>query len=117
MCDQRIVFLGAGSAAVGIADMIFASMIEEGLSKEEARKKFWFLDSKGLVTTTRGDELAEHNIPYARSGKFLLRLQLPYVKLHISKVLPGKRDLMICWLMSKVKCSNPSDLLIKLFEN
>ncbi|MCK4654245.1 MAG: NAD-dependent malic enzyme, partial [Candidatus Cloacimonetes bacterium] len=67
--EQKIIFLGAGSAAVGIADMIVAGMIEEGLSKQEARKRFWFIDSKGLVTTTRGDKLAEHKIAYARNEK------------------------------------------------
>ena len=68
--EQKIIFLGAGSAAVGIADMIVAGMVEEGLSKEEARKRFWFIDSKGLVITTRGDKLAEHKIVYARNEKF-----------------------------------------------
>jgi len=88
LCDQRIVFLGAGSAAVGIADMIVAGMIEEGLSKEKARKNFWFLDSKGLVTTTRGDELAEHKLPYARSGEFQKNL-LDVVKTVKPTVLMG----------------------------
>lgn len=74
LSDQRIIFLGAGSAAVGIADMIVAGMVEEGLSKQEARKRFWFLDSKGLVTTTRGDKLAEHKIPYAREEKYIKTL-------------------------------------------
>jgi len=68
--EQKIIFLGAGSAAVGIADMIVAGMMEEGLSKEEARKRFWFIDSKGLVTSKRGDKLAEHKIAYARNEKF-----------------------------------------------
>ena len=68
--EQKIIFLGAGSAAVGIADMIVAGMMEEGLSKEEARKRFWFIDSKGLVTYKRGDKLAEHKIAYARNEKF-----------------------------------------------
>ncbi len=68
--EQKIIFLGAGSAAIGIADMIVAGMMEEGLSKEEARKRFWFIDSKGLVTSKRGDKLAEHKVAYARNEKF-----------------------------------------------
>ena len=65
--DQRIVFLGAGTAAIGCADMMVTNMVENGLSVEQARKQFWLIDSKGLVTTGRGDKLAEHKIPYARA--------------------------------------------------
>ena len=67
LADQRIVFCGAGSAAVGIADMICAGIAEEsGIGLEEARQHIWMCDSKGLVTTTRGDELQKHKRPYAR---------------------------------------------------
>ena len=42
--DQRIVFYGAGSAAVGIAEMICAGMTEEsGITFEEARQRFWLI--------------------------------------------------------------------------
>jgi len=74
LTEQRIIFLGAGSAAVGIADMIVAGMQEEGLTNKEARQRFWFLDSKGLVTHKRQGSLAEHKIPYARNEKFIKNL-------------------------------------------
>jgi malate dehydrogenase (oxaloacetate-decarboxylating)(NADP+) len=65
--DQRIIFYGAGSAAVGIAEMICAGMCEEsGISISEARQRFWLMDSKGLVTRDRLDKLQDHKIPYAR---------------------------------------------------
>jgi len=69
MTNQRIVFLGAGSAGIGVADNIVSVMVKESngkLSKEEARKNFYFVDSKGLVTNNRGDELASFKVPYAR---------------------------------------------------
>ncbi len=69
--DQRIVFLGAGTAAVGSADIMAAVMVENGLTPEQARKRFWLVDSKGLVTTGRGDTLAEHKVPYAREEGYL----------------------------------------------
>jgi malate dehydrogenase (oxaloacetate-decarboxylating)(NADP+) len=69
--DQRIVFLGAGTAAVGSADMMAAVMVENGLTPEQARRQFWLVDSKGLVTTGRGDTLAEHKVPYAREESYL----------------------------------------------
>ena len=70
LSDQRIVFCGAGSAAVGIADMICAGIADEhSMTLEEARRLVWMCDSKGLVTTTRKGVLDEHKIPYARDEK------------------------------------------------
>jgi len=72
LAEQKVVFYGAGSAGIGVADMIVAGMMEEGnLTAEEARKNFWFIDSKGLVTHKRDGDLAEHKIPYARNDEFL----------------------------------------------
>jgi malate dehydrogenase (oxaloacetate-decarboxylating)(NADP+) len=42
--DQRAVFMGAGSAGVGVAKQILQYFINEGLTEEEARKCFWFVD-------------------------------------------------------------------------
>ena len=67
LSDQRIVFCGAGSAAVGIADMICAGIADEhSMSTEEARKLVWMCDSRGLVTDTRDSGVEEHKVPYAR---------------------------------------------------
>lgn len=62
--DSKIMFLGAGSAATGIADLMVAAFIDEGLSPEKARKRLWFVDSDGLVVASRTD-LRPHNLPYA----------------------------------------------------
>ncbi len=62
--DLRIMFLGAGSAATGIADLISYAFQKEGFSEEEARKKLWFVDVEGLVVKSRND-LLPHNVPYA----------------------------------------------------
>ena len=48
--DQRVVFLGAGSAGCGIAEQIIAQMMREGLSESEAREQVFLIDSRGLLT-------------------------------------------------------------------
>jgi malate dehydrogenase (oxaloacetate-decarboxylating)(NADP+) len=65
--DHRAVFLGSGSAGVGVAKQIVQYLMHCGLTEDEARKKFWLVDSKGLVTNDRGDKLAEHKIYFSRT--------------------------------------------------
>jgi malate dehydrogenase (oxaloacetate-decarboxylating)(NADP+) len=64
--DQRIVFLGAGEAGIGIAEAIMTALTEEGLSDKEAKERFWHVDSKGLVTHARPGELEPHKLLFAR---------------------------------------------------
>lgn len=64
--DQRAVFMGAGSAGVGVAKQIVEYFVKQGLSEDEARRKFWFVDTKGLITNDRGDWLAAHKKYFAR---------------------------------------------------
>ena len=53
--EQRILILGAGSAAIGICDQIVAAMVHEGYSEQDAKQKLWLVDSKGLVHDGRSD--------------------------------------------------------------
>lgn len=64
--DQRAVFMGAGSAGVGVAKQIVEFFTREGLTEDEARRCFWLVDTKGLVTNDRGDKLANHKIYFSR---------------------------------------------------
>ena len=62
--NQCLLFLGAGEAATGIADLAVAAMVEGGADPALARRRCWLFDSKGLVVAGRSD-LAEHKRPYA----------------------------------------------------
>lgn len=66
MRDQRVIVHGAGSAGVGIADLMRDVMIHEGLSPAEANRRFWCLGSRGLITEGMGDRVREFQRPYAR---------------------------------------------------
>ncbi|CBV43701.1 NAD-dependent malic enzyme [Halomonas elongata] len=51
VADQRVVFVGAGSAGCGIAEQVVVAMQAEGLSEEEARARVFMVDREGLVTS------------------------------------------------------------------
>ncbi len=53
--DERIFFVGAGSAGIGLADLMVTEMTEEGLSLEEARSRVVMFDVNGLLTKQRTD--------------------------------------------------------------
>jgi malate dehydrogenase (oxaloacetate-decarboxylating)(NADP+) len=63
--DMRIMFVGAGSAATGIADLMTEAFVATGLSRDEARQRLWFVDIDGLVVADRADTLLPHSLPYA----------------------------------------------------
>lgn len=69
LSSQRLLFLGAGEAAIGIGDLVSSAMMEEGLSLPEAHLNCWFVDSRGLVIKSRTD-LPGHKKPYAHDYPF-----------------------------------------------
>ncbi|MBB3233036.1 NAD-dependent malic enzyme [Halomonas stenophila] len=54
VADQRVVFVGAGSAGCGIAEQVVVAMQAEGLSEAEARRRIFMVDREGLVTSEQG---------------------------------------------------------------
>jgi malate dehydrogenase (oxaloacetate-decarboxylating)(NADP+) len=64
LADQRLLFLGAGEAATGIADLVVSAMMAEGASEAEALKRNWLVDSRGLVVSGRAG-LSGHKLRYA----------------------------------------------------
>jgi malate dehydrogenase (oxaloacetate-decarboxylating)(NADP+) len=63
--EQKLLFLGAGEAGTGIADLFVAAARQEGLTEAEARQRCWFVDSQGLVVRDRPGKLAHHKLLYA----------------------------------------------------
>jgi malate dehydrogenase (oxaloacetate-decarboxylating)(NADP+) len=64
LTEQRFLFLGGGSAATGIAELISEAMVMEGLTIGAARGRNWLYDTHGLVTAARAD-LADFKKPFA----------------------------------------------------
>jgi malate dehydrogenase (oxaloacetate-decarboxylating)(NADP+) len=62
--EQRILFLGAGSAALGLADLIVSALRQQGVPTEVARQQIRMFDTQGLVVAGRPG-LAAHKLPYA----------------------------------------------------
>src|ERR1700730_9371258 len=58
--QQQVVMLGAGSAGIGVLDMIRREMTSEGLSEQDASARIWVVDVRGLLTDDRTDLSAEH---------------------------------------------------------
>jgi malate dehydrogenase (oxaloacetate-decarboxylating)(NADP+) len=67
LIDQRILFLGAGSAGIGIAKLIAAAMQDKGLSQDEARSRISMFDVDGLLEPSRAD-LSEAQKVYAHKA-------------------------------------------------
>ncbi len=65
LSEQRLLFLGAGEAGIGIADTFVAALAEEGIPTAEARERCWFVDSQGLLVAGR-ETIAPHKQRYAR---------------------------------------------------
>ena len=72
--DQKILFLGAGEAGIGIGDLSVFAMKAEGVPEAEARSKCWYFDSKGLVVKSRTD-LVEHKKHFAHDFEFITDFQ------------------------------------------
>lgn len=114
--EHRVLFLGAGEAGTGIADLYVNAACAEGLSEAEARGRCWFVDSKGLVVKSRGEELAEHKVPYAHDAAYLptlldaVRTLKPTTLIGVSGI-PGQFTQPVVEAMARI---NPRPVIFAL---
>ena len=78
LTDQKLLFLGAGEAATGIANLVVSAMVAGGATEATARMRNWLVDSRGLVVKSRSG-LTEHKLAYAHEhaqiGDFLTAIR------------------------------------------
>lgn len=117
--DHRFLFLGAGAASVGIAELMTKVLMQKGLTKEEAFSRFWLFDRSGIVSKKRKD-LEAHKLPFANNdlecSDFLEAISIikPTAILGLSTI-KGAFTKEIVELMSRLNerpiifpCSNPT---------
>jgi len=64
LSDEKYLFLGAGSAGIGLANLLCSALVQEGLTLEQAQSRVYMFDINGLLEITRTD-LADFQKPYA----------------------------------------------------
>jgi len=74
LAGQKFLFMGAGEAGLGIGHLIVAALKEAGIPEDEAKRKCWYVDSKGLIVKERTD-LSEHKKAFAHDYPFRAGLQ------------------------------------------
>ncbi|MEL6151068.1 MAG: NAD-dependent malic enzyme [Chloroflexota bacterium] len=65
--EQTFLFSGAGEAGIGIGELLVSALMAEGLSEDDARHRCWFVDSHGLVVSSR-DDLEAHKLAFAHDA-------------------------------------------------
>ncbi|MFV0316071.1 MAG: NAD-dependent malic enzyme [Microthrixaceae bacterium] len=93
LVDQQVVVFGAGSAGVGIADLICLALRAEGLDASEAAGRIWLIDRPGLLTTEA--DLAEYQVPYAKDPALVDAWRAGDGTLGLAEVVAGLHPTML----------------------
>jgi malate dehydrogenase (oxaloacetate-decarboxylating) len=96
MRDQTVVIHGAGTAGIGIADVLRQVMTHDGLSRDDATARFYALGSKGLLTTDYPGTLRDFQVPYARPAAEVAGWQRdPDGRIGLAEVVARTRPTML----------------------
>ncbi|KAK8767517.1 hypothetical protein V5799_005704 [Amblyomma americanum] len=77
LSSNTILFMGAGEASLGIAELLVMAMVNEGAKEADARNSIWMLDSRGLIVKDRapnGDSTQSHKDKFAKDAKHMTQL-------------------------------------------
>ena len=105
--QQRVLFFGAGQANIGAAELFVSALVQRGVSEEEAKKRVWLFDSKGLVVRSRASQLSEDKLAYAQDApeesdlERVIELIKPTALVGAAAV-PGKFNERVVKKMSKI---------------
>lgn len=69
LADQRIVIHGAGAGGIGVAQVLVAGMVRQGLDPDDARNHVFVLDSRGLLTA--GRDMEDYKRPFAKGPEIV----------------------------------------------
>jgi malate dehydrogenase (oxaloacetate-decarboxylating)(NADP+) len=72
--SETFLFHGAGSAGVGIANLIVSALVQNGMPEQQARERCWLMDSKGLLVKSRIDSLDDFKRPFAHDHEVIVDL-------------------------------------------
>ncbi|VDM59798.1 unnamed protein product [Angiostrongylus costaricensis] len=72
LCDQKLVFFGAGEAGLGVAELCVSQMVDEGLDETEACDKIYMMDINGLITKSRHMSLSDRHGRFAKEAPVFL---------------------------------------------
>lgn len=91
LSDHKFVFQGAGEAAMGIAHLIIMAMKKEGTSVQEAIKRIWMVDSKGLIVKGRSHmnhekEMFAQDHPHIKSLEDVVRQVKPTAVIGVAAI-------------------------------
>ena len=94
LTSQQIVVFGAGSAGVGIADLICLAMQQDGLSAEQAAERIYLIDRPGLLTSQM-DDLHSYQVPYAKDPAAVESWRSKDGKLGLAEVVANLHPTML----------------------
>ncbi|CAI5773438.1 NADP-dependent malic enzyme, mitochondrial isoform X1, partial [Podarcis lilfordi] len=97
LSDHKFVFQGAGEAAMGIAHLIVMALEKEGISRGEAIKKIWMVDSKGLIVKGRSHlnhekEMFAHDHPNVKTLEEVVKAVKPTAIIGVAAIAGAFSD-------------------------